>query len=256
VTGARTRSVKTAAAHGADGESEQRVVLSQELGSTGVESDGGSDKTESSTSLVDGSVLSELANHEEEEGQVKKGEEGNQGDVNPQGCQQEDESDDEPRSQEDTDSVGELFGGLGVGSCNTVVGVKEGREGQPETSVRSKSGRAESVASREFPHSSSELSKATDETSHADDGIGDRDTTSADVVHGQDESGAGEGEEAKRTRVTDDPQLGGGVVNIGVGGKSRSGISSTAVVMFVTNIVGVVDGAFLVGDVAHCGRRV
>ena len=46
------------------------------------------------------------------------------------------------------------------------------------------------------PHSSSELSEATDETSHADDGIGDGDTASADVVHGKDESGAGKREEA------------------------------------------------------------
>jgi len=222
------------------------------LGSTGVESDGGSDETESSTNLVDGKVVSELADHEEEESHIEKEEEGHQGDVDLQGRQEEDEGNDEPGSQKDADGVGKLFGDFGVGSRDTVVGVKEGREGQPETSVRSKSSRAERIASSEFPHSSSELSKATDETGHADDGIGDRDTAGADVVHGEDESGAGEGEEAKRTRITDDPQLGGGVVNIGVGRKSGSTVSSTTMVMFVADVVGVIDRAFLVGDVAHC----
>ena len=57
---------------------------------------------------------------------------------------------------------------------------------------------------------------------------------------------------SQRTRVADDPQLGGGVVNIGGGGESRSSVSSVTMVMFVTNVVGVVnDGALLVGDVAH-----
>jgi hypothetical protein len=44
-----------------------------------------------------------------------------------------------------------------------------------------------------------------------------------------------------------------GVVNIGVGRESGSGISSSTVVMFITDVVGVVDGTLLVGDVAHGG---
>ena len=43
-------------------------------------------------------------------------------------------------------------------------------------------------------------------------------------------------------------------MNIGVGRKSRSSVSSTTVVMFVTDVVRVIDRAFLVGDVAHCGE--
>jgi len=48
---------------------------------------------------------------------------------------------------------------------------------------------------RRTPHSSSKLSKTTNETGHTDDSVGDGDTTSADIVHGEDERGAGEGEE-------------------------------------------------------------
>ena len=52
---------------------------------------------------------------------------------------QEDEGDDEPRSQEDCDGIMELFGGLGVSSSNAIVWVKEGRVGQPKTTVRGES---------------------------------------------------------------------------------------------------------------------
>ena len=45
------------------------------------------------------------------------------------------------------------------------------------------------------PHSSDELSKATNEAGHTDDSIRDGDTASLDVEHGEDESGGGEGEE-------------------------------------------------------------
>lgn len=43
-------------------------------------------------------------------------------------------------------------------------------------------------------------------------------------------------------------------MNISVGREGRSSGSSGTVVMFVTDVVRVVDGTFLVGDVAHdCG---
>ena len=82
-----TRLIKAAATDVANRESEQRVVLSQELGSTSVESGSGGGETESSTSLVDGEVTGELADHEEEESQIEKGEHGDQGYVDPQGSQ-------------------------------------------------------------------------------------------------------------------------------------------------------------------------
>lgn len=68
-------------------ESKQRVLLGQELGGTSVESDCGSSDTDSSTSLVNREVTRELADHEKEECQVEEAEEGDQGDVDPQGCQ-------------------------------------------------------------------------------------------------------------------------------------------------------------------------
>ena len=52
---------------------------------------------------------------------------------------QEDESDDEPRSQEDSNCAFECFRVFGVSSGNTEVGVEEGSKGQPETAVRGKS---------------------------------------------------------------------------------------------------------------------
>ena len=52
---------------------------------------------------------------------------------------QEDEGNNKPGSQKDSDGVGELTRVGAVGSRNTVVGVKEGRVGQPETAVRGES---------------------------------------------------------------------------------------------------------------------
>lgn len=76
-----------AAGEGTEGESEPRVVLGQQLGGTGVESGRGSGKTDGSTSLVNSELFGELAGHKEEEGQVEEEEEGDQGDVDPQGRQ-------------------------------------------------------------------------------------------------------------------------------------------------------------------------
>jgi len=208
------------------------------LSGTSVVSDGSGDDTEATTSLGNGGVSSEISNHQEEEGKVKEEEEGDECEVNSQGGQQEDKGDDEPRSQEDRDSVGELFRGLGIGRGDTVVRVEEGREGQPETAIRGESSSAKGVAGGKFPHASSELSKTADEAGHTDDSVGDGDTASANVVHGEDESGAREGEETKGTRVTDDPQLRGGVVDVGVGGEGASLGSSLAVL--ITDVVGVV----------------
>jgi len=135
VTRTGTRSVDAAAADRANRESEPRVVLSQKLGGTSIESDGGSNETESSTNLVDQEAIRELADHKEEEGHIEKEEEGNQGKVDPQGCQEEDKGDDEPGSQKDSNGVGELARVTGVGSRNAKVRMKEGRVGQPETTV-------------------------------------------------------------------------------------------------------------------------
>jgi len=127
----------------------------------------------------------------------------------------------------------ELTGGLGVGGSDTEIGVKEGSVGQPETAIRGESGSAESVAGGELPHPSSKLSETADEASHTDDGVGDGNIASMDVIHGQDEGRAGEGEETERTRVTQVPQLRGGVVNVGVGGEGAGGVSTATVVVTI-----------------------
>ena len=87
VTRSKTHLVEPVAADRANRESEERVVLGQELSSTGVESGGGSGETETSTDFVDREIVGELADREKEESQIEKGEDGDQGDVNPQGCQ-------------------------------------------------------------------------------------------------------------------------------------------------------------------------
>lgn len=214
------------ATEAANGEGEQGVLLGQELGGASVVSDESSGNTESTTSLCDRGGFGKLGNEEEEEGHVEKEEEGDQSHVDSQGAEEEDEGDDEPRSQEDCDGIVELIRGLGVSSSNTVAWVEEGRVGQPETAVGGESSGAKSVASRELPHSSSELSKATDEAGHADDGVGDSNTPSLNVVHRKDEGCASEREETERARVTDDPQLRGGVVDIGVTGKGAGSVST------------------------------
>lgn len=237
----------------ADGEGEERVFLSQELGSASVEGDGSGSEAESSSSPTEGSVTSELAACKHEESDVEKGEEGNQGNVNPQGSQEEEEGNNEPGRQKDSDGARELSRSIGISSGDTKRGVEEGGIGHPETTVRGEGSCAECVASGEFPHASKELSETTNETGHADNGIRGGDTTSMNVEHGKDEGCASEGEEAKRSRVGDDPQLRRGVVDVGVGGESRSSLASGTMVVFVTDVARVVDGTLLVGDVAHGG---
>lgn len=227
------------AAEVANGEGEQGVLLCQELGGAGVVSDESGGNAESTTSLSDRGGFGKLGNEEEEEGQVEKEEEGDQGNVDSQGTEEEDEGDDEPRSQEDCDGIVELIRGLGVSSSNAEVWVEEGRVGQPETAVRCESSGAKGVSSRELPHSGSKLSKATDKASHTDDSVRDTNAPGVNVVHGKDEGCASEGEETKRPRVTDDPQLRGGVVDIGVTGECASSVSTL-----------VVDGVLL-----ECGRH-
>jgi len=214
------------------------------LGGTGVEGGSGSGKANRSTRLVNCEALRELAGHEEEEGQVEEEEEGDQGDVDSQGRQEEEEGDDKPGSQEDPDSVSELARDFLVGGSNTETRVKEGGIGQPETAVAGESSSAKRIASGELPHSSDELSETTNETSHANDGVGDGDTASLYVVHGEHESGGSEGVETERTGVAKDPQLRGGIVDIGMGGKSRGAVGSAT--------AGVVrEGTLLVGDGIH-----
>jgi hypothetical protein len=256
MTPSETRLVEAATTEVANRKSEIRVVLSVELGGTSVESGSGGGKTEPSTNLMDREVIGELADHEDHEGQIKKGKDSNQGDVDSQGRQKEKEADDEPGSQKDPKGVGELSWGIGVGSRNTKVWMNDGSVGQPETAERRESSRSKGIAGSKLPHSGKDLSKAADKTGHADDGVRNGDTASVDIVHGEDEGGARKGEETEGTRVADDPQLGGGVVHIGVGGESRSSVSSGTVVMFVTHVVGIVDGTLLVGDVAHDVGRV
>jgi len=241
------------AAEVADGEGEEGVFLGQELGKTEVVSGKGGGDADSSTGLVDARVPGELTSHEKEESEIEEGEENDQGDVNPQGSQEEEEGDDEPGSQKDSESVGELTGGISVSSTDTEVRDEEGGEGQPETTVGSESSCAERVAGSEFPHPSSELGKTTDETGHTDDGVRDGNSASLDIEHGKDKGGARERKETERARVGDDPQLRGGVVDVGVSRKRRSMLTTGAVVMFITDGARVLDGTFLVGNVAHGG---
>jgi len=64
----------------------------------------------------------------------------------------------------------------------------------------------------------------------------------------------GEARYSQRTGVGDDPQLGGGVMDIGMGRETGNGFSSVLVV-FVAGAVGLGDRPLFVGDdVAHGGH--
>ena len=124
----------------------------------------------------------------------------------------------------------------------------------------------ESANDQRTPHSSSKLSQTTDEAGHTDDSVGCGNATSTDVEHGENKGCSSEGEEttgdsirprtassrrgkySQRSRVADDPQLRGGVVNVGVGRERASGGSSTTVVVVITDVVGVADGGLLGGS--------
>lgn len=58
----------------------------------------------------------------------------------------------------------------------------------------------------------------------------------------------------QRTGVANDPQLRGGVVNIGAGRECTCGVSVTAVVVLVTDVVRVADGGLLGGG-GHCNCK-
>jgi len=237
--------IEAAGGEGSKGEGEPRVFIRQQLGSASVEGGSSGGETETSASLVDGDVFRELANHEKEEGEVEEEEQNNQGDVDPEGCQEEDECDDEPGCQEDSNSAWELRRVSTVGRGNAEAGVKEGGVGQPKATVTGESSRAERVPSYELPHASHELSKTTNEAGHTDDGICDSDAAGLDVVHGQDEGRGGEGEETKRTRVADFPQRG-RALDVGVGGERAMSTAGT-----VVNAVRIGEGALVVVHDSH-----
>lgn len=241
--------IEAAVGNDTKGESKPGVFVGQQLGKTSVESGECSGDADSSTGLVDGFAFGELAGHEEEEGQVEEEEEDNKCDVDPQGRQEEEEGDNEPGSQEDSDGAGEFVGVTSVSSANTVAGVKEGRVGQPKAAITGESGRAERIASDKLPHSSGELGKTTNEAGHTDDGIRDANTASLAVVHGEDEGGAGEGEETKRARVADLPQRR-RALDVGVG--SEGAMSATGAVL---NAVRIRERTLVVSEVAHDNHR-
>jgi len=226
-----------AATEGEDGKGEQRVLLSQELGGASVEGNGGGGEPKCSTNLVDRGAVGELANHEEHECQIEEAEESSHGEVHPQRSQEEDERKNEPGSQKDSDGAFELSRSLSVRLCDTEGREEQGSKCQPETTEGGESTCAECISSGELPHSSKDLAEATDEASHAEDDVGNGDTASPNVVQGEDEGAATKGEEAERTGVSDDPQLGGGVVEVGVSGKGGGSVSTAAVVVFVAHVV-------------------
>jgi len=88
--------IESAAAEVANGQGEQRVLFRQELSGASVEGYSSSENTEGTTGLGNRGSFGELGDHKEEERQVKKEEEGCQGNVDPQSAQEEDEGDDEP----------------------------------------------------------------------------------------------------------------------------------------------------------------
>jgi len=233
------------AAKVADRESDEAVFLIQQLGGTGIVSDSCGDETHSTTGLVGGGAFGELAGHEKEEGDIKTAEEGDQGNVDPEGAQEEDEGDDEPGGQKESDCVGELTGSVSVSGANTEARNDKAGVGHPETTVGSESSCAEGVTSGEFPHAGNELGEPTNKAGHADDGIRDGNATSLDIDQGEDKGGAREREETERARVANDPQLRGGVVNIGV--VRKSGSMGAA---FIANGARVLEGVLL-GTVAH-----
>lgn len=99
----------------ANRESEPRALLSQELGSGGVESDDTISETDPSANLMDSDTIREYADHENEECHVEEEEEDDRDEVSPQGCQEEDEGNNEPSSQKDSNGAVKLSRVLGVG---------------------------------------------------------------------------------------------------------------------------------------------
>jgi len=72
---------------GANGESEPKVILIQELGRASVESDGGSSETDPSANLVGCDAPCELADHEGKVGHAEEEKEDDRDEVGPQGSQ-------------------------------------------------------------------------------------------------------------------------------------------------------------------------
>jgi len=217
---------------GTDGEREQRVLACQQLaGSTVVGNERGQD-SESTSSFGDCDGLGQFANHQQEEGDVEEEEQGHQAIVDSQGTKEEQEGDDEPRRKENTDRVVFLstYGGVLVRVSDTGTRDEDGSIRQPETTIRRKGGGAKRVTGSKLPHASEQLSKTSYKESHTDYGVGNNDSSGLNIEHGQDECRGREREESKRTGVTQNPEVGTGVV------QERGGCEGSSVVSLGTTV--------------------
>jgi len=185
-----------------DREPNHRSALSREhVAQTDVVRDECGDYAETTSRLGDVGI-SPLADSKQEERQVQETEQENEADGFAEGDDQEDEGDDEPGEEVDAEGFLELIGVV-VGGENARVGPEDGRERDPEGTVRREGSRAECVAAGELPHTRKELGKASIEESQPDDNIGVGDSIDSDVVEAQNERRRGKRQKSERTGVRD-----------------------------------------------------
>ena len=179
-----------------DGDDEEAVRAIGDTSESIVPSQERSHETEGATgddatALGSRAVVLEIADAEEEEGEVKGEEEGEEGDGGAQGAEQEDEGEDEPAHQVQAEGVEEgSFAELDERRLDLkAAGGEDDGEGDPETSVGGECGGTESVADGHFPHASEKLDETTIAVRQRDDNVGVTNVQGGDVDQGQDESG-------------------------------------------------------------------
>lgn len=74
---------------------------------------------------------------------------------------------------------------------------------EPETTIRGESGSGKSVSADEFLNTGNQLSETTVGECHSHYDVGCGDSSSLDIVHGQDEGGGSETHQSEGRRVTE-----------------------------------------------------
>jgi hypothetical protein len=203
-----------------DGQTNKRCLLvGEQVRETDVVSNESGDDTEASTSLGDTEFGTPFASGEEDEGECKEGEQGNEADGFPQRRNEEEESDDGPSNEIDSESTAQLRRAF-VSRSGTGARPEDGGIREPEGTIGGESGSTKGVALRELPHAGHELGETTTENSHADNRVRVGDATRVKVIERQNQSRRREGEETKRSGASDGdcpPSSGSGSSTVGVG---------------------------------------
>lgn len=195
-----------------NGKDEEAVAAVGNTGQSVIPGSEGCHKTKETTGLDDGrvglamAVPLDVADTEQEEGEIEEEEQQEESHSGSQGAEQQDGGEDEPAHQEQTEGIVKHGGATLVGSDKSrldveATGGQDNSEGDPETTIRGQSSGTKSVTDSHFPHAGKQLNETTITESQSDDNVGSGDVASTHVDTAQHERGEGESTQTQRSRV-------------------------------------------------------